>query len=240
MPSPTNQPAINAKINVRVAVPLDLSSLIKRAHALLAGQYRFFLAFCLTGILLGSIVPLGLLMGPTLTAIYCCLSDKEEKGAAGIQSIYRSFQHSADSLLAFMIMLASAFLFFVPTSLLLFRFGTDLYHAASATGFQPLTIVIAGCLLIPPIASLQMIACIPFLFTFPLIAKYNCTAVEAIKLSIQALLNNPTTVIAIAAFLLGSNLVAALLFYLPVILLIPINFSVIYILTSDLYWADSA
>lgn len=137
-----------------------------------------------------------------------------------------------------MMMLASCFLFLAPTSL------TAYYAAASWDSISenlPVTPPVIAAILIasiPSLAVIQLTLCVPFLFSFSILTREQCSAVEAIKRSISLTTHNLSTVLKFSIFLIAVQIVGILLFVIPGILLLPVHFAMIYRLHRHLVGDD--
>ena len=60
------------------SVPLDPIGLLKRSYAMMGDQYFLFVGITAVGIILGSLVPFGILLGPMMVGIYLCYIDREK------------------------------------------------------------------------------------------------------------------------------------------------------------------
>jgi len=75
------------KVKVRVW------DLFRRSFRSLGDQYWLFLGITLLGMLIGSAVPMGLIMGPVLVGIYACYIERERTGRADFQTMFKGFEN---------------------------------------------------------------------------------------------------------------------------------------------------
>ena len=202
--------------------------LLRDSIQLIRSQYGLLLIVCFILLLLGVLSPLGALLGPILSAIHAAIAEKAETGKIHLRNATSWFRFSADGLLTYMMMLATCFLFLAPTSLITYHTASSWDSISDNLPFTPpviATILIAS---IPSIAVIQLTLCVPFLFTFSILTREQCSAVEAIKRSISLTTNNLSRVVSFTIFLISVQIAGILLFVIPGILLLPVHFAMIH------------
>ena len=192
--------------------PPSLWRLFGDSIQLIRSQYGLFLILCFTLLLLGVLSPLGALLGPILSAIHTAITEKAETGKIRIRTAMRWFRFSAD-VLTYMMMLASCFLFLAPTSLIAYYAASN-WDSISEKLITPPVIAAILIASIPSLAVIQLMLCVPFLFTFSILTRDQCSAVEAVAKHIadhQPSLKRPKIFI----FLIAVQIVGTILLVIP-------------------------
>lgn len=208
--------------------PPSLWRLFGDSIQLIRSQYGLFLILCFTLLLLGVLSPLGALLGPVLSAIHTAIAEKAETGKIRLRNAMSWFRFSADGLLTYMMMLASCFLFLAPTSLIAYYAASNWDSISENLPVTPPVIAAILIASIPSLAVIQLTLCVPFLFTFSILTRDQCSAVEAVKRSISLTTNHLSSVLRFSIFLIAVQIVGILLLVIPGILLLPVHFAMIH------------
>lgn len=213
---------------------ITLPSLFRDAWQLISNQYGLFLVLTFALILVAAVSPLGVFLGPILGLIFAALKEKKNDGRIRLANVPKWLVSAVDGLLAYMMQLASCFLFLAPSTLLLYYLGSNWQAITANLSVPGAALIATGLAVAPTITTIQITLCLPFLFTYCELAQGSNHAVDAIKKSIQITTQNPTVVFKVAATLLLIHVVATACLILPAILFLPLHFSVIYELHQKL------
>jgi hypothetical protein len=223
------------KVNVRVF------DLFQRSFQLLGDQYWLFLGITVLAMLIGSAVPLGLIMGPVLVGIYCCFIERERIGRVEFSTMFKGFEDFLEPFLAFLVILAVGLVVMVPLTLIMFVAILLPILAVAGSGdpnvapAAPIMSILMMLALYPLIIGAQILIAMPFLFTFQLIADRNLKAIDSIKLSVQGVLRNFWGVLWCLIAVSFLSFLAALMCYFPMLFLMPVSFGVSYVLYRDIF-----
>ena len=231
--APGDSPAANPtgvnKVSIR---PFQL---LKRSYALIADQYWMMLGITLVGILIGSLVPMGILLGPMAVGIVRCFLVKERGETVKFETLFKGFDQFTESLVATLMMLAFAVILILPlfgiVAVVIFAM-----MAANPNGGDPPAIMFPLMAVFYPLMLLiNLVVYLPFLFVYQLIADRKLQAVPAVKLSLQGSLTNlwGSVWFLIAMFLV--TLIATLFCYVPVFLVMPIVVGAGFLLYRDVF-----
>jgi hypothetical protein len=223
-PQVSEMPADIGKVKIQ---PIQL---LKRGYALIKSDYWLFLGITVVGILLGSLVPLYILLGPMMVGIFICYKKRENQERVEFADLFQGFEQFADALIASLILVAVSFLVILPISIL-FAVAIIVAGAQSPNEFP----VAAFLIFYPLIMLLSFAVSLPFLFTFQLIADRRMTAINAVKASFRGVMRNLGGVI---LFLIVMGIVSgflALMCYIPVFLFMPISFGAMFLLYRDIF-----
>jgi len=151
------------------------------------GQYGLFLAITAVGVLLGSVAPLGILLGPMMCGIYLCYRRQAQGQPASFDLLFKGFDHFAEALIASLLLFATSLIVMVPVMVALFA---GVFAGAAAANGDHAGLGVLGCALGGCGAFVAILAGaaigILFLFAFPLIADRGMKGMDAVKLSFEA------------------------------------------------------
>ena len=224
------------KVNVR---PMELLS---RSKELIGNQYGLFLGITLVGVLVGSMVPFGIVMGPMLIGIYLCFLHRQAGRQVEFGTLFKGFDQFGEGLIAYLIMIGFSIVasmvtvgLFLVVGLAALALVAGTMDGEAATGLGILVGILAYIFCFVALMVVSVLINLPFVFAFQLIADRKLTGTEAIKQSwAGAKLNFGGIVwyMLVNYFLL---MLAALACYIPAILLMPVSFGGLFLLYSDIY-----
>lgn len=210
-------------------VSLDPIGLLKRSYAMLGEQYLLFVGITAVGILLGSVVPFGILMGPMMVGIYLCYIDREQGKKVEFGTLFKGFDLFGNALIAVLIMVGISLLAVIPV----FIIAIIGIIAVQGTGLEILVLLMTYFLMFVVMIMISL----PFMFAFQLIADKGLTGPEALKLSYRAVKANFVGCL-ILVFVYGLiSVLAALACYIPAFFLMPITFGGLYLAYRDIFGA---
>ena len=224
------------KVNVR---PLELLS---RSKELIGNQYGLFLGISLVGILVGSMVPFGIVMGPMLIGIYLCFLHRQAGRQVEFGTLFKGFDQFGDGLIAYLIMVGFSIVasmvtvgLFVVVALAAWALIAGTMEGEAAAGLGIVVGIVAYLVFFLVLMVISVLINLPFVFAFQLIADRKLSGAEAIKQSwAGAKLNFGGIVwyMMVNYFLL---MLAAMACYIPAILLMPVSMGGLFLLYSDIY-----
>ena len=219
--------SVAPSLDLPPTVPIDPIDLYKRSFALMGDQYWLFVGIALVGILIGSVIPLGILMGPMMVGIYLCFMDRERGQKVEFATLFKGFDQFANALIAMLIIIGVAMAVIIPCYILMAvaLIATN----GSGTG---LMVVLFG---VAMIFALSMAIYLPFLFVFQLIAERGLTGPQAVSLSFKAMKANLVGCISLLFVMGVASILAALACYFPAFLLMPISFGALFLAYRDIF-----
>ena len=155
---------------------------------MIKGQYWLFVGICAVGMLIGSVVPLGILMGPMMCGIYLALFKHRRGQPVEFGDLFKGFDFFGESIIAALLHMLPMFVLLVPTYII---FYISMFAMMSASKGQPDPGVMLGffgffgVIWILVIAVLIVIS-VAFSFAYPLIVDRRLSGLNAVKLSIRA------------------------------------------------------
>lgn len=224
------------KVTIR---PMELLS---RSKELIGNQYGLFLGITLVGLLIGSMVPFGLVMGPMLIGIYLCFLHRQAGRQVEFGTLFKGFDQFGEGLITYLIMVV----FSIVTSMVTFGLFLVLGLAAmaliagtmegeAAAGVGVIVLIVGYLAFFLVLMVVSVLINLPFVFAFQLIADRKLSGTEAIRQSwTGAKLNFGGIVwyMLVNYFLL---ILAMFACYIPAILLMPVSMGGLFLLYSDIY-----
>jgi len=183
-----NLPSFNA----HAVEPIEC---LKEGWALIKNRYWLYVGVTLVGLLIGGVVPLGILMGPMMCGIYLMLLQEMRGRSTEFSTLFKGFDYFIESLIATLIQFIPVFVLLVPFYAV---FGFGMAHFVSQqqkAGGQPGTAFMAtfsaGMALFAVFAIIIGIAIgVLFSFSYPLIVDRRLKGLQAIQASFKAALAN--------------------------------------------------
>ncbi|MGH9904451.1 MAG: hypothetical protein ACRD8U_02575 [Pyrinomonadaceae bacterium] len=203
---------------------------LREGWALIQDQYWIFVGMSLVAMLLGSFVPLGILLGPMMCGIYLAIFKRRRGEPVEFGILFKGFDYFGESVIASLIHYIP--LMVIIIAFYVFFYGGFILIMVSQGGSEPDPASLFGFLVVMIVAVLVLIVVIllislVFTFSYPLIVDRRLSGLEAVKLSARASLANFWSLFAL---LLLNGLLAsagALLCYVGIFLAFPVTFAAI-------------
>jgi|SRR5882672_4773172 len=204
---------------------------IKRGWELIKDQYWLFVGMTVVGILIGSAIPLGILMGPMMCGIYLALFQTRRGQRIEFGILFKGFDYFGDAVIAALLHMVPIILVIVPTYIL-FYVGIFLTMATTTNNGEPNPAALFGffgvfALFFFVIMILVIVLSVVFTFAYPLIVDRRMSGLNAVKLSIKAALANFWRLLAMLLLTGLLTSVGVLLCYVGAFLVMPISFAAI-------------
>lgn len=201
---------------------------LKTGWSLIRGQYWLFVGMSLVAILLGSLVPFGLILGPMMCGIYLSLFQLRRGQRVEFGNLFKGFDYFGESVIATLIHYVPMVMIIIPFYILfggLFfimpRQGSEL-DPASLFGFFAVLIVFVIVMMV-----LIILISVIFTFSYPLIVDRKLSGLDAVKLSAKAALANFWPLLGLLLLNGLVSIAGVLLCYVGVFLALPITFAAI-------------
>lgn len=155
---------------------------------LIRDQYWLLLGISVVGILIGSVVPLGILMGPMMCGIYLCYLARMRGEPIEFGTLFRGFDYFVQSLIATLIYLGAVMVILIPLMFLLFFFMFAVIMAANEApdSASVVMVLVLYAAWFGVIMVVSMVAAVFFTFAYPLIVDRKLDGIHALKLSVRA------------------------------------------------------
>ncbi len=229
-PHPIPGEAMVRKVQVR---PIEL---LQRGYALLGEQYLLMVGVTLVAMLVGSLVPMGLILGALLVGIYFCCMQREQFGRTEFGTLFKGFDFFVESLLVMLMSVGLSLVVLIPTYII----GVvGMFAILAIAGGDEATVGVALMIGFPIFFLLVLMASVaiylPFLFAFQAIADRHLKALDAVKLSWQGMKRNFFGVLFHMFVVSAISMLAALMCYVPVFFFLPISFASMFVLYRDIF-----
>jgi len=200
--------------------------LVRQAWRILWPEYFWImLAICLVGLIVASVAS-PFLMGPMMCGIFICCFAMMRNERPTFDMLFKGFDMFVDSLVATLIMVGVSLLLLIPLFLLMFG---GMIAVVGMAGEQAGDAAAGGMMIFFLIVYLAfflitVVVQILFIFSYQLIVDYNLTGVDAVKLSARAAWANLGNILRLTILFWLISTCALILCYLPILLVIPVNF----------------
>jgi uncharacterized membrane protein len=200
--------------------------------SLIKGQYWLFLGITFVGILVGSVGPMAILMGPMMCGIYLCLLARMRGEPVSFELLFKGFDYFVQSLIATLIQVLPVMLLLIPFYVIFFimfmsKLNTPRGRSRGAppdpAEIYPMFILM-GVLVLVAILAGALIGAF-FIFTYPLIVERRLAALDAIKMSFRAVMANLGGILGLMALNMLMGFAGLLLCYVGALLLMPVHYA---------------
>jgi len=204
-------------------VPIQPIECIRKAKGLISGQYWLLVGIVVLGLLVGSMVPFGIIFGPMFCGIYLCYFKLMEGEIVQFEDLFKGFDYFKESLIATLILVGVMLIVIVP----LYMVMIGVVFGVAALGIEkeiiPIVMVIGGGMFYLVILLLSLISGVLFFFAYPLIVDKKMKGIPALKLSCRAAWANFGGLLALFAILLVAGMISAMFCYFPVFFVAPLS-----------------
>jgi hypothetical protein len=202
---------------------------LKAGWNLIKSQYWLFVGMTAVGVIIGSLVPLGILMGPMMCGLYLAMFQTRRGQPIEFGTLFKGFDYFGDSVVATLIHMIPVVVIFVPSYLL---FYVGLFMMIGQGGNEPNSGAMMGFFGFFAIFWLVMIVIliavsVVFTFAYPLIVDRRLSGVEAVKLSVRAALGNFWRLLGLLLMTGLLSFVGVLFCYVGAFLVMPLSFAAI-------------
>jgi hypothetical protein len=201
---------------------------IKAGWNLIRSQYWLFVGMTVVGVIIGSVVPLGILMGPMMCGIYLALLQTRRGQPIEFGMLFKGFDYFGDSVIATLLHLVPILVIFVP-SYILFYVGLFMIlprngepNPGTMLGFFGLFAIFWLVIMV-----ILIVLSVAFIFAYPLIVDRRLSGLNAVKLSIRAAFANFWRLLGMLLLTGLMTFVGVLFCYVGAFLVMPISFAAI-------------
>lgn len=203
---------------------------IRAGYELIRSQYWLFVGIAAVGMIIASLVPLGILMGPMMCGIYLTLFRHRRGERIEFGDLFKGFDYFSESLIAALLHMVPIFIILVPTYIL-FYISMFAMMAAQGGGEPDPGILLGffgfwGVIWLVLIALLIVIS-VAFTFAYPLIVDRKLGGFDAIKLSMKAAKANFFGLLGMMLLSALMSFGGVLLCYVGAFLVMPITFGAV-------------
>jgi uncharacterized membrane protein len=203
---------------------------IKAGWELIRSQYWLFVGMTVVGVIIGSVVPLGILMGPMMCGIYMAIFQTRRGQPIEFGLLFKGFDYFGDAVIATLLHMIPIIVVIVPTYIL-FYVGMFALIGTSSNG-EPNPGALLGffgifAVVWLVIMVLLIVLSVAFTFAYPLIVDRRLSGLNAVKLSIRAAFANFWRLLGMLLLTGLLTFVGVLFCYVGAFLVMPISFAAI-------------
>lgn len=201
---------------------------IKAGWNLIRNQYWLFVGITVVGILVGSVVPFGILLGQMMCGIYLALFKTRRGQQIEFGELFKGFDYFGDSVIATLLHLVPIMVVFVP-SYIVFYIGIFFLMPRNGEADPAAMLSFFGLFAVFWIVMLVLIILVSvgFTFAYPLIVDRRLSGLNAVKLSIKAGMANFWQLLGMLLLNGLLSFVGVLFCYVGAFLVLPIGFAAI-------------
>jgi uncharacterized membrane protein len=201
---------------------------IKAGWELVKDQYWLFVGMCAVAMIVGSAVPLGILMGPMMCGLYLVFFSKRRGLPIEFGMLFKGFDYFGQSVVAALLHVIPIMAIIIPAYIFLYIGMFAAMAAGSASDSGPvagLMFLLVVIIFYVAIVLVIIIVSIGFMFAYPLIVDRGLPGFEAVKLSFKAGFGNFWRLLGLS--LLGGllGMCGIILCYVGILLVFPITLS---------------
>ena len=201
---------------------------LKAGWNLISDQYWLFMGMCAVGMIIGSAVPLGILMGPMMCGLYLAFFRKRRGLPIEFGTLFKGFDYFGQSVVAALLHVIPITVIVVVCYIFLYVGMFATMMAASQAGeeaapFAMLSFFFVILLFYVVVLLLVIVVSVGFAFAYPLIVDRGLPGFDAVKLSFRAAFSNFWRLLGLS--LLGGllSIVGIMLCYVGILFVFPIT-----------------
>ncbi len=212
---------------------------IKDGWELIKGQYWLFVGMSAVGLLIGSAVPLGILMGPMMCGMFLSFFKQMRREPVEFGTLFKGFDYFGPGVVATLLHMLPIMAVVIP-AYFLFYVGMIFSMAASGAGDEPnpapmLAMFVMFGIFWVVILVLIVLISIGFTFAHPLIVDRKMQGFDAVKLSFKAAMANFWRLLGMSMLTFVLNIAGMLLCYVGVFLVLPIGYAAIAVAYNQVF-----
>ena len=213
---------------------------LKAGWNLVRDEYWLFVGMCAVGMIIGSAVPLGILMGPMMCGLYLAFFRKRRGLPIEFGTLFKGFDYFGQSVVAALLHVIPITAVVVGCYIFLYVGMLATMVAASQAGEEAapvamLSFVFIMLLFYAIIMLLVIVISVGFTFAYPLIVDRGIPGLDAVKLSFRAAFANFWRLLGMSLLgaLLGMG--GVLLCYIGIVLVFPITLSAVAVAYEQVF-----
>src|SRR5678815_251153 len=203
---------------------------LRAGYDLVRSQYWLFVGMALVAIIVGSVVPFGILMGPMMCGLYLAMFRKHRGENVEFGILFKGFDFLGESIIATLIHVVPIVVILVPFYIVFY--GALLFWLPRNGDPDPgalITFFAVFFIFLIFVLILVMVISVLFTFTYPLIVDRQMKGIDAVKLSARAALGNFFPLLGLLLLTGVRGVCGALLCYVGMFLVFPVTLSLIHI-----------
>lgn len=201
---------------------------LKSGWGLIKGQYWLFLGIVAVGLLIGSAVPLGILLGPMMCGIYLSFFRRLRGEPISFDGLFKGFDFFGESVIATLIQIVPMMALLAPLYVV---FLVGIASLAPERGSRRTVndpsalitfLIIMGVLFLVAFLIAMAVGAL-FVFSYPLIVDRGLSGVNAVKTSARAVFANLGGALGLMMLNVLLGIVGALFCYVGMFFVMPVG-----------------
>lgn len=205
---------------------------IKGGWEMIKNQYWLFVGMTIVGILIGSAVPLGILLGPMMCGLYLTFFKARRGEPVEFAMMFKGFDYFGPSVIATLLHIVPVVAIVLPAYLLFYVSMFVSMAAAQSGGGDPNPAAFFGVMAMfglfwIVVLVIVVVISIGFMFAYPLIVDRKLQGFDAVKLSFRGALANFWRLLGLMLLTSLMSIVGLLACYVGMFLVMPIGYAAI-------------
>ena len=208
---------------------VDPVECIKGGWEIVKNQYWLFVGMTLVGILIGSAVPLGILLGPMMCGLYLTFFKVRRGEPIEFGTLFKGFDYFGPSVIATLLHIVPIIAIVLPAY---FLFYISIFVSMAAQGDDPNPAAFIGIMAMLGVFWLVVmviviVISVGFTFAYPLIVDRKLQGFDAVKLSFRAAMANFWRLLIMMLLTSLMSIAGVLACYIGVFFVFPIVYATI-------------
>jgi hypothetical protein len=213
---------------------------LKGGWNLIKNQYWLILGMIFVGWMIGSAVPLGILMGPMMCGLFLTFFKIRRGEPVEFGTLFKGFEYFSQSILATLIHVVPITALIVGSYILFYVFFFFAMVSQAQTGGEPnsaalLLIVVVYAVFWLAVIALVMFLSIGFMFVYPLIVDRGLQGFDAVKMSFRGAFANFWGLLGMVFLNFLLSIVGLLMCIIGVYFVLPISYSAIAVAYEQIF-----
>jgi hypothetical protein len=227
---------MNAPVVIYKKTQHGIFEYFNESRELIRGQYWLFLGIAVVGILMASLVPFAVLMGPMMCGIYSCYLKKARNEEFKFDHLFKGFDYFLESFLATLIWTGFFLAALIPLGIIAVLIFIGLgyaFHQEDAS----LKVAIIAILVLFVLFCLLFFCLIgvPLQFAYLLIVEYKLKSWDAIKTAFNACLDNLSRIVGLGVAIMLLSWAGICCCYVGAFFLMPLSFGAYFSAYRDIF-----
>lgn len=213
---------------------------IKAGWELIKSQYWLFVGMTLVAMLVGSAVPLGILMGPMMCGMYMALFQTRRGQPIEFGLLFKGFDVFGNAVVATLLHMIPIIIVVIPTYILFYIGMFGVMATTSSRNGEPNPGALLGffgvfAIVWLVIMVLLIVLSVVFTFAYPLIVDRRLSGLDAVKLSVRAGFGNFWRLLGMLLLTGLLSFGGLLLCYIGIFLVLPISLAAISVAYEQVF-----
>ena len=210
---------------------------IRRGWQIVKPNYWLFVGMVFISMLIGSAVPLGILLGPMMCGLYLTLFASRRREPIEFGMLFKGFEYFAPALIAALLHVIPIIIIIVPLYLFMYL---SMFVTIAVQGDDPsplgfLAVMGTFAVILIVIFVVITVLSVGFVFAYPLIVDKKLQGFDAVKVSFKGALGNFWRLLAMMLLTSLLGVLGVAVCYVGVFLVFPITYGAIAAAYEQVY-----